>query len=568
MTALACRKEIERFLARAEAEVLCVTGKWGVGKTFAWKKYLLAAKGDGAIALDSYAYVSLFGLGSLDDVKRTIFENTVDKSRLDQAADLTTLEGAVGKIRTAWRSGGQLARIFAPVADYAAAFEKLGFMTVRKQLICFDDLERKSKDVDMRDILGLISFLKEQRQCKIVILLNDEKLGGDDEEYRSQLEKVADTLVKFEPTPEEATEIGIDAKVPGGEQIKKDCIALGIVNIRTIKRICRWAERLQELIGDLDPRVLKQAVHSATLFGYAKVQPDVAPTLDFLRQHNSYSLAMAEVNNQPIEHPEWVSLLRTYDFTHIDDLDARILDGIEHGHFDEAALREAAEAVQAQLAAGDDSDAFTAAWDRYHGSFKDDAEEVMDGIAAVIRDKPRAVTPLNLSGSITMLKELGWGGDIAALIAGYVAAWHDAQPAFWNLDQSSFSNSISDPDVRAAFACKVAAHVDARNLKDELIKLGTSNGWNPSQVAYLAAQPAGDYRDTFKALTDDDLNAALRGAFSFKNIIGADADMLAVTAAATEALKMIASESPINSRRVRMFGIAVEDPQVGPEADA
>ena len=29
-------KEIRRFLATEELEVICILGKWGVGKTFAW----------------------------------------------------------------------------------------------------------------------------------------------------------------------------------------------------------------------------------------------------------------------------------------------------------------------------------------------------------------------------------------------------------------------------------------------------------------------------------------------------------------------------------------------------
>ena len=70
-------KEIRRFLASADAEVLCISGKWGVGKTFAWNKYLQEADRDGAIGLKRYSYVSLFGRNSLDDVRSAIFENTV-----------------------------------------------------------------------------------------------------------------------------------------------------------------------------------------------------------------------------------------------------------------------------------------------------------------------------------------------------------------------------------------------------------------------------------------------------------------------------------------------------------
>jgi hypothetical protein len=71
------KSEIERFLASSTPEVLCVRGKWGVGKTYGWNTFLLDAKGKGKIALGKYAYVSLFGIQSLDELKYSIFENTV-----------------------------------------------------------------------------------------------------------------------------------------------------------------------------------------------------------------------------------------------------------------------------------------------------------------------------------------------------------------------------------------------------------------------------------------------------------------------------------------------------------
>lgn len=43
----------------------------------------------------------------------------------------------------------------------------LSFMTVREQVICIDDLERRGKNLDVVDVLGLISFLCEQRKCKV-----------------------------------------------------------------------------------------------------------------------------------------------------------------------------------------------------------------------------------------------------------------------------------------------------------------------------------------------------------------------------------------------------------------
>ena len=53
---------------------------------------------------------------------------------------------------------------------------RLAFLSVRRQLVCLDDLERAGSGLSTRDVLGLTSSLKEDRRCKIVLLLNDEQL--------------------------------------------------------------------------------------------------------------------------------------------------------------------------------------------------------------------------------------------------------------------------------------------------------------------------------------------------------------------------------------------------------
>jgi hypothetical protein len=52
----------------------------------------------------------------------------------------------------------------------------LYFSLVQNQIVCIDDLDRRSKTLDLRDVLGLISFLREQRGCKVALILNAEKL--------------------------------------------------------------------------------------------------------------------------------------------------------------------------------------------------------------------------------------------------------------------------------------------------------------------------------------------------------------------------------------------------------
>ena len=85
MTAKHTGHEITAFLASDRAETFFVMGPWSVGKTFARKQYLAEAA-RGSSTARNYAYVSLFGLSSRDELRRAIDENTVPASNAGTAA--------------------------------------------------------------------------------------------------------------------------------------------------------------------------------------------------------------------------------------------------------------------------------------------------------------------------------------------------------------------------------------------------------------------------------------------------------------------------------------------------
>ncbi len=172
-------REIQRFLASDKAEVLCVRGKWGVGKTFAWRHDLSEAARLGILAKQEYAYVSLFGLNSLDELRYAIFENTVPAAK---ALTGPTPETFTDRVKEGLKHRRKAASWFAPVLS-AAGLGELGnavarsaFLLVRNQLICIDDMERVGDGLRPKDVLGMISFLREQRNCRVAILLNDEAM--------------------------------------------------------------------------------------------------------------------------------------------------------------------------------------------------------------------------------------------------------------------------------------------------------------------------------------------------------------------------------------------------------
>src|SRR6266699_6860490 len=139
----AVQHEIERFLRSTEPEVLCITGAWGVGKTYTWQIALDRVRTAREIGPTRYSYVSLFGVGSLEALKLSIFENL--EFLLPQ-----------GKAGLEWMlsGGNSLLKHSKKIVSVAGAIPKIGdalsktqpllFTTIRNQIICIDDLERRS----------------------------------------------------------------------------------------------------------------------------------------------------------------------------------------------------------------------------------------------------------------------------------------------------------------------------------------------------------------------------------------------------------------------------------------
>ena len=83
--------QITQFLERDAAEILAIKGAWGVGKTYTWDQYLSKASQEESLSKKKYAYVSLFGMSSLEDFKYSIFENSIDCNVIGKRITLDTL---------------------------------------------------------------------------------------------------------------------------------------------------------------------------------------------------------------------------------------------------------------------------------------------------------------------------------------------------------------------------------------------------------------------------------------------------------------------------------------------
>ena len=559
--------EIKRFIAIPNPEVLCISGEWGIGKTFTWQKLLDEASAEKKVGVTKYSYVSLFGISTLDGLKMAIFENT--RSFVDDTSDDLKEKGkSYGEqLFGFFKKNRQIAE--ALPFGLGAALSKAGplyFSTVKEQLVCIDDLERRSASLTVKDVLGLISFLKEQRQCKVVLLLNDKELGADGTaEFTEYAEKVIDVELRFAPTPEDSVRIALSRDDRISKSLGKHCISLGISNIRVIKKIERFVREVDPHLTNFDVDVFNQAAATITLLGWAKFQPRAAPSLDFIRKLSikEYFSLGAETSLTPDES-KWKAVLDDFGFRWMDDFDYALLRAIEVGYFDRDELVRTAEPLNKQIAINRDNMSFEAAWDGFHDSFSNDPEQVLNNIAEAFKRSVHTVSPVNLNGTVGLFREVG-RNEVADKLIDYYVSTRNEKREFWDLDDYAFGDDVTDQSIRQAFSQKLASLVEEFSPADTLIKIGTDKSWGQRDLDGLATLPVEDFYRTFKAADGKALRKIVRGALMFKSVSNASPQMLEISQRAEEALRVIARESALNARRVAKYGVTVEPPAEAPE---
>ncbi|MDO8522046.1 MAG: hypothetical protein Q7S08_02040 [bacterium] len=551
-------EEIKRFLASKEPEVLCIKGKWGVGKTYAWGHYLKEALSTKEIGLSRYSYISLFGQKSLDDLRFSLFENTIEVEQIDRGPDINSLQSGLRWIKKNYRKGVVFLSRFPNFQPYLAGSERALFFLVRNQIVCIDDLERAGGDLKATDVLGMISLLKEQRGCKVALLLNDEELSAEDKEvFKKQLEKVTDTVLEFKPSPLEAADIVFSSREGIYGLLHKNCTSLGIVNIRVIKKIERIARRLEELLSETYPDLLYQALHSTTLFGWVVYEPKVAPSLDFIK--NFSPIFDLERGGDKITKQEklWQTLLSAYQFFQTDEFDLVVLDGIRLGYFDVDALNKVAAKLSEKLKRDKKDGSFSKAWDLYHDSFSVGEKEVLDGIYNAAVENVDVITPTNLDGTVSFLKEFGRTKQARQLLKHYIEKRPEERDLY-DLKRSAFGNMVKDPDVTKAFKEKLESFVDDRDPGQVLESIAMNRGWNPEDVEMLAKLTSNDFYGLFKEARGVHMHRIIKGALIFGSVGDASEQMKSISNNAAVALRKIGSESKLNAKRVASQGVSME----------
>lgn len=274
-------KEINKFLSSNTPEVIAIRGAWGVGKTHIWNECFNTAKSKNQIALDKYAYVSLFGIDSLETLKLELLRNTNTISHKTYFNKLTRW------LTNQWKRIKPFFVIISRNRDLPYKADKIINMVLSSShttntIICIDDFERAT--LNALEVLGLISDLKEQKQCKVILIMNEDNLSENTKaNYDIHREKVIDKEFVFNPNPQECTKIIFSGNKYCDILIDR-CSTLGIRNIRILKKINQLTDDIMPFLENCEEKTKYNVLSSLALLTFSfYVKDDNIPNFEFIQ---------------------------------------------------------------------------------------------------------------------------------------------------------------------------------------------------------------------------------------------------------------------------------------------
>lgn len=555
------QSELYSLITDSESKVVVVKGKWGVGKTYYWNSFLAKNKDD--IFFDKYSYVSLFSISSLEQLKIAMFENT--KLFKSPSYELGFWSGfrSAGSFKNKYiffrRYFSTIVRPsffrffeFRQLKGFSSLAQMYALSKVKDMLICIDDLERRSSNLSMKDILGLVSYLRENKNCKIVILYNDDA-DSDDSSYLTYKEKVIDYELEFSPNPEDNISLIIKSTCKTSIILKKYLSFFEVNNIRIISKIYKNLLPFFELLSDEESHAIDMFIHRFVFFSlsYYKASQNV-PDYNFIKSLSIgvYFITVLPKDPDTIEYKNY-KLLIDNGISSLMELDSLVLNGLKAGVFDKSSLSDIFYSINNEASKYESRLIFEEAFNKFYHSFSDESSSI-EFLITSMRSNFNNISISTLNSVVCSLKKIGFP-DANKLVDDYFYICRS------NISVNSCKNIFTDDGVIDDYiskkfddiVCGLSANMTLKEVIDDIVV----NSSEKSYEEYMIDISPEDFEEFLIQLKGENFNTYIRGLLRFyKSFLSAE-DLK--NTAFFKSLISISEKSPLNKFRLSRFDIDI-----------
>ncbi|HAU1200845.1 TPA: P-loop NTPase fold protein [Legionella pneumophila] len=483
-------EHIIAFLNTNKAEVLALYGKWGIGKTFLWNK--ITENKNFAPNYKKYSYVSLFGINSINELKTATIVNMENLGEQEK--------NWLGKSKTT-KELYSLAKDLPIFKHYTPFADAYLHSTIKDMVICIDDIERKGKNLSSDELLGWISHLKESKNCKIVIIYNDEKLN--DERFQELNEKVVDKRLSLTLSPLEICDIALSPLKENHSFLRDNIVQLNLTNIRIIKTIINFVEEINVLIeGRVEQETIQELYQRISLFCYCHFTiNEHIPSLDFIIEFGKELPKMNVTHKDDSRMKSYLTFLRINDFHGAIDLDLIIAQGVRSGYFNKEKLVLEVKKANDEIIKNKKRNESRDIWKPFFESFENNEDEVISSLYKGYFDYKTNLAINEIDYILTILESLD-AKKANEIREDYVKYLEEERMAITPENYHLF-DQLSDAKLLEclnSLSLKLTAPVP---FHEAISRIALNNSWSPEHEEALTKADEEEYIAFFKSLKGD-----------------------------------------------------------------
>lgn len=559
------KEQLKKIIKNTEPNVFSLRGSWGVGKSFLWNNFIKDNKDD--LVNNNYSYVSLFGINSLEELKRAIFENMIKRESIGKLPDLSSfsentkdffdkISNKEERKNTIFNAGHKASKFIDKIPflqNFSASFDAISFMYVNNILICLDDIERRGKDLDIKEIFGLCNYLKEQKCCKILIILNDAKENLSD--YKEYREKIIDEDLLLNPSPKECNKIVFEGKY---KNLQNNCELLNITNIRILKKIKKMYEELLSINKNLHKRIKEQIENSLPLFMYCFYSGnDDIPDLDYIMT-NSFSSKIPEdlPEEEKKKFERWNNFIHSGNYISTDKFDHVLARFVSQGYVDEDKFKHIVANVSKIIAFEENNTAYHNAINKFKNSLDGEPSDLIKTITKTFKENIKNTQRGDLDYVVRLLRECNDTKTINELIDRWINE-HNKHYECFDLSENYIYHEVQDAELIEKFNEIFLKLYKEQEQSQERIfeKIKNQEGLENTDFYILSNIEEDQLIPFIKSLNKNEMRYFLniintcKTFPNFKQIIYENS---------MKAFKKIASENKLNLIRLKYWGIEID----------
>lgn len=562
---MSIERTLETFLASKQAGAIVLKGKWGVGKTYFWR-YRIIQRIFNKPWKKRYSYVSLFGINSLSELKTAL---AVATAEFDQDAKRAKRKSA-RVIGWWWKAASWLSDALGAVPRVGPGLAKLndriGFFLVRDRIVCFDDVERHGKGLDLKDFLGLVSYLVDQRGCRVVVILNSGQLDKSDQlVWDETREKVFEGEIAYAPTLNDTIALGLGdtSDQHWNAALREALEILRISNIRLVRRTVRFmqlalstssqpvSEKTQEHIAKA-LAILVYAVHG---------RGEGAPPVDMVMRRGQYTLSLGREKGaeQTPEYAAWTDTINRFGLYLHTPLDHSLLTMVEAGYPDADELNSALRDFEDNEALYARKEAWHQSWRQYHDTVRDNPDEIIAAFESTWPAVSAHEHANNLEGMVRILRLLGRSDLATSYIRQWVAERSGDRLNSLDPRELHMFRRVEDPELIAAVESARTSAARKMDLQGAFEIMRDRDYYDQNAIAAFSEADVEDIVRVIDANEHENLASALRRLLELAGH-GSETPQARAAEKIRLACQVIAARSELSAYRMKgWFGIEPVD---------